>query len=279
MSTIIEPVVKGKIDQSFLLKVQEWAGEVIEKTAPSMAPDRISLFLWEKEKEFQEFDAREKAELGVVTNGESEFLATHEAWRGYPRIHLSLEKVLGIDEEVIRGVVQHEIGHALLHGKPEFYRFIFSEALQKTAGAAGLDLPQLQQLVYLLSVALKDEEVVRLLSERGLGRYQKRVLEYLLEDTGEEGQTWELIKDLPALRKIAWAVFLKILLPIETLARSDDPDSGLLMDQWEKAYSWLTIQERIDLRAYARSVIERPSKNFQDRLEKAALELINDPSL
>ncbi len=277
MPTVIEPILKGKVDESFLLKVQKWTGEVIGKTAAG-APDRISLYLWEKEKDFQEFDAREKAELGVVTGGESEFLATHEAWRGYPRIHLSLEKIRGIPEEVVRGVVEHEIGHALLHGKPEFYQFLFSERLQETAGSAGLDLPQLQQLVYLLSVALKDAEVVRLLSERGLGRYQNRLLEYLMEDTGEERQAWELIKDLAALRKIAWAVFLKTLLPIETLAGSDDPESRPMIDQWEKAYSWLTNRERTDLRAYARSVIELPL-NFQDRLEQAVLRLISNTSL
>ncbi len=244
-----------------------------------MAPDRISVYLWEKEKDFQEFDVREKAELGVVTGDESNFLATHEAWRGYPRIHLSLEKIRGIPEEVIQGVVQHEIGHALLHGKPEFYQFLFSEHLQETARSRGLDLPLLQQLVYLLSVALKDEEVIRLLNGWGFGLYQNRLLEYLMEDTGEEQQIWEEIKDLPALRKIAWAVFLKTLLPIETLAGSGDPESSLLIDRWEKVYSWLTSRERTDLRAYARWVIERPFKNFQDRLEQAVMEMIRHSSL
>jgi hypothetical protein len=276
---MIEPVLMGKVDESFLREVQKWTGEVIGKTEPGMAPDRISVYLWEKEKDFQEFDAQEKAELGVVTGDESNFLATHEAWRGYPRIHISLEKIRGVPEEVIRGVVQHEIGHALLHGKPEFYQFLFSELLQEAARSAGLDLPQLQQLVYLLSVALKDEEVVRLLSERGLGIYQNRLLEYLIEDTGEEQQTWELIKDLPALRKIAWAAFSKTLLPIETLAGSGDAKSSPLLDQWEKAYSWLTDRGRTDLRAYARFVIELPFINFQDRLEQAVLGLINNASL
>ena len=276
---MIEPVLMGKVDESFLLEVQKWAGEVIGKIEPWTVPDRISVYLWEKEKDFKKFDTREKAELGVVTGDESNFLATHEAWRGYPRIHISLEKIRGIPEEVIQGVVQHEIGHALLHGKSEFYQFLFSEQLQETAMSAGLDLPLLQQLVYLLSVALKDEEVARLLSEWGLGIYQNRLLEYLLEDTGEEQQAWELIKDLPALRKIAWAVFFKTLLPIETLAESGDPESSPLIDQWEKAYLWLTNRERTDLRAYARLVIELPSKNFQDRLEQAVLGLISNASL
>jgi hypothetical protein len=279
MITMIETVLMGRVNESFLLKIQKWAGEVMEKTGPVMAPDRISFYLWEKEKDFQEFDDREKAELGVVTGDESNFLATHEAWRGYPRIHLSLEKMRGIPEEIIPGVVQHETGHALLHGRPEFYQFIFSENLQKTARSRGLDLPLLQQLVYLLSVALKDEEVVGLLNEWGLGFYQNQLLEYLLEDSLEEQQIWEQIKDLPALRKIAWAVFLKTLLPIETLAKSNDPKAGLLLDRWERAYPWLTHRERNDLRAYARWVIGRPGKNFQDRLEQAVLEILSHPSL
>ena len=279
MTTMIETVLMGKVNESFLREVQKWAREVIGKTGPGMAPDRISVYLWEKEKDFQEFDLREKAELGVVTGDESNFLATHEAWRGYPRIHLSLEKIRGIPEKVIQGVVQHEIGHALLHGKPEFYRFLFSEHLQETARSRGLDLPLLQQLVYLLSVALKDEEVIRLLNGWGFGLYQSQLLEYLIEDTGEEQQIWEQIKDLPALRKIAWAVFLKTLLPIETLAGSGDPQSGSLIGQWEKAYPWLTNRERTDLRAYARLVINLPFKTFQDRLEQAVLEMIRHPSL
>jgi hypothetical protein len=279
MPAVIEPVLVGKVDKSFLLEVQKWAGEVMGKTEPGTAPDRISVYLWEKEKNFQEFNAREKAELGVVTGDESNFLATHEAWRGYPRVHLSLEKIRGIPEEVIQGVVQHEIGHALLHGKPEFYQFLFSEHLQETARSAGLDLPLLQQVVYLLSVTLKDEEVVRLLSEWGLGLYQNRLLEYLIEGSGEERQAWELIKDLPALRKIAWAVFLKILLPIETLAGSGDSESSPLIDKWEKAYPWLTNRERTELRAYARFVIELPFKNFQDRLEQAVLGLVCNTAL
>jgi hypothetical protein len=279
MINMVETILVGQVNDSFLLKVQKWAGEVMEKAGPGMAPDRISLYLWEKEKDFQEFDIREKTELGIVTGDESNFLATHEAWRGYPRIHLSLEKIRSIPEEIIPGVVQHEIGHALLHGKAEFYRFLFSEQLQKTARSRGLDLPLLQQLVYLLSVALKDEEVVKLLNGWGLGFYQNRLLEYLLEDSEEERQIWEQIKNLPALRKMAWAVFLKTLLPIETLAESGDPEAGLLLERWEKAYPWLTVRERNDLRAYARWVIEQPGKNFQDRLEQAVLEMISHSSL
>ncbi len=279
MKTDIDIFPQGIIDQSFLAKTRHWAGEVIEKTGPRTAPDPISIYLWEKERDFQEFDAREKTELGVVTGGESDFLATHEAWRGFPRIHISLEKIQGISEEVVRGVVQHEIAHALLHGKPEFYQFRFTERLLEAGRSAGLDFPMIQQWVYFLSIAIKDEEVVRLLGEAGLGLYQIRLLEYLMEDTEEERRAWDQIRDLPVLRGLGLAAFLKIRLPMETLAGFGLPESGPLRDKWEVAYSWLTDQWEKALTAYVRTVIEPPHKNFQYRLERAALGLINQPPL
>ena len=144
MKTTIDLFPQGIIDQPFLVNAREWAEEVIKKTEPRTAPDRISIHLWKKEQDFQGFDAREKAELGVVTGGESDFLATHEAWRGFPRIHISLEKIQGISEEVVRGVIQHEIAHALLHGKPEFYQFRYNYRLMEAGHSAGFDFPILK---------------------------------------------------------------------------------------------------------------------------------------
>lgn len=279
MKATIDIFPQGIIDQSFLVKAREWAGEVLEKTEPRTVLNQISIYLWEKGKDFQEFDAREKAELGVVTGGESDFLATHEAWRGLPRIHISLEKIQGISEEVVRGVVQHEIAHALLHGKPEFYQFRFTEQLLEAGRSAGLDFPMIQQWVYLLSIAIKDEEVARLLGEAGLGFYQIRLLEYLMEDTEEERRAWELIRDHPALRRLGLAAFLKIRLPLETLAVLGLPESGLLQEKWEAAYAWLTDPGEKALNTYVRIVKETPLKNFRHRLERAVLGLINHSAL
>ena len=105
---------------------------------------------------FQAFSRREKAALGVVTGEETEFLATHDAWRGYPRVHVCQERLTGIPSSVIRGVIHHEIAHALNHGTLEFYTFTFSKSLQDAALSKGMDIPLLQQCNYFLSVAIKD---------------------------------------------------------------------------------------------------------------------------
>jgi hypothetical protein len=270
----VDLLPQGSIDPFFSAQVRFWADEVIGECRLRSIPDRISIYLWEEDEDYQEFDTREKVELGITTGGESEFLATHEAWRGFPRIHVRLEKIRGLTEEIVQGLVQHETAHALLHGRPEFYQFRFSEALLNAGRSAGLDFQMLQQLVYLLSVAVKDEEVIGLLGEAELGLGQLRLLEYLLDDTEEERRTWGLIRDHPALRPLGLAGLLKIRLPLEALAEADLAEATLLRPTWETAYSWLTPRERTDLNGWVRTVLEIRKTDFQDRLNKVIWALL-----
>jgi hypothetical protein len=278
MKTVLEILPCGHVGKELTARIESWAREIPDAAAGDNSPARISIFLWERTQAFEAFDAREKTELGITTAGESEFLATHEAWRGYPRIHIPIEKIKDLSDDLIRGIIQHEIGHALLHGNPEFYLFRFSSALQEAGSRAGLDWPRLQQLVYWLAVALKDAEVVQLLSEQGLGIYQIRFLEYLLAETNEEKQIWEMIREDPALSRLGMAAFLKTRLPIEALAGSGLPEAGRLIGKWETAYSWLTDSEKKELRALARFVLEGSGTDFQYHLEQAVLQLINKAS-
>jgi hypothetical protein len=150
-------------------KVLSWANEVLEKIGPSAAPSIICINIWRRMDDLHFFYQKEKQELGILTGEETEFLASHEAWRGHPRIHICQEKVKNAPDVVIRSVLHHEISHALLHGAPEFYTFRYSTKLQEAGRICGLDLAHLQQCVYLLSIAIKDYDVVTWLTEIGLG--------------------------------------------------------------------------------------------------------------
>jgi hypothetical protein len=112
--------------------------------------------VWKTMDAFQSFSRSEKEALGVVTGNETEFLATHDAWRGYPRIHICQERLMGIPISVIQGGIHHEISHALNHGTLEFYTFTFSKGLQDAARSRGMDMSLLQQCVYFLSIVIKD---------------------------------------------------------------------------------------------------------------------------
>jgi hypothetical protein len=279
MDTQVQMVVHEKTDEDFLTRIRMWANKVLEMAEVLSPPPYLSISIWRTMEKCQDFYRREKKELGIITGEEMDFLATHDGWRGYPRIHICQERLKGIEETIIQGVIHHEIGHALHHGTPEFYTFRFSSRLQEAGRSHGLDLPLLQQCVYLLSVAIKDQEVILWLTQNGQGSSQLALLRYLLSDTEEENQVWEKIKESPALRMIAFAAFLKTLLPIEAMIFARFEGVQVLKDRWDEAYQWLSKRERKGLSLLARSFMNIEVKTFQERLEEAAFQLITEPCL
>jgi hypothetical protein len=233
------------IQKEFLAKVQLWAKEVLEKIGPSAAPPFIYINVWRRMDELQSFYQKEKQELGIVTGEDTDFLASHEAWRGHPRIHICQERVKKVPDVVIRSVLHHEISHALLHGAPEFYTFRYSTKLQEAGRICGLDLALLQQCVYLLSIAIKDYDVVTWLTDIGLGIGQLHLLEYMITDTQDERRIWEVVCANTVPRKLALAFFLKTLLPVEALVSLSVEGAETIKNKWHEAYDWLseTVQE------------------------------------
>ena len=274
---VIQPS-KGT-QKEFVAKVQSWANEVLEKKGPLAAPAVISINIWRRMDELQSFYQKEKQELGIVTGEDTDFLATHEAWRGDPRIHICQERVKDVPDVVIQSVLHHEVSHALHHGTPEFYTFRYSTKLRDAVRICGLDLALLQQCVYLLSIAIKDYDVVTWLTDIGLGFGQLHLLEYMISDTEDEHRIWEVVCANPAPRKLALAFFLKTLLPIEALVSLSVERAEIIKNQWKEAYGWLseTIQER--LVGFAHNTMAYKDKPFQQRLENVTIKLISEASL
>jgi hypothetical protein len=274
MATRLQIVSPEGIDEGFLTQIRMWANEVFERTGLLSPSPYLSITIWKTLEELQAFYQEEKEALDIVTGEEMDFLATHDAWRGYPRIHICQERLKGIPGAIVQGVIHHEISHALHHGTPEFYTFRFSSGLQEVGRSYGLDLSLIQQCVYFLSVAIKDREVVQWLAVRGLGFSQRALLEHIISDTEEERRIWEVVGGSPPLRKIALASFLKTLLPIEAMISAGIEDAQTLRNQWNEAYGWLSESEREGLSRFATCIMNHEGKRFQERLEQAALRLI-----
>ena len=263
----------------FVAKVQLWGNEVLEKIGPSATPPFIYINIWRRMDELQSFYEKEKQELGIVTGEDTDFLATHEAWRGDPRIHICQERVKNVPDVVLQSVLHHEISHALLHGAPEFYTFRYSTNLQEAGRICGLDLALLQQCVYLLSIAIKDYDVVTWLTDKGLGIGQLHLLEYMITDTEDERRIWEVVCANPVPRKLALAFFLKTLLPIEALVSLSVEGAETIKNKWNEAYDWLseTVQEGIV--GFAHNTMAFRDKPFQKRMEDVTINFISEASL
>ena len=279
MTTRIVTQPSEGIQKEFVAKVQSWANEVLEKKGTLTAPAFISINIWRGMNELQSFYQQEQQELGIATGEETDYLATHEAWRGYPRIHICQERVKDLPDVVLQSVLHHEISHAFHHGTPEFYTFRYSTKLQEAGQSCGMNLGLLQQCVYMLSVAIKDYDVVMWLTDIGLGLGQLHLLEYMISDTENERRIWRVVHSNTAPRKLALAFFLKTLLPIQALVSLRVENAETIKNRWENAYSWLseTIQE--GLVSFARNSMAYNHKPFQQRLENMTLKLISEDSL
>lgn len=260
-------------------QIRQWAEDIIESLAEKAPPDRLKILVYHRLDELQDFFRKEKEALGIVSEGETEFIAIHEAWRGYPRIHICSERIKNLPETVVRGAVQHELAHAILHGRTEFYTFRFSRQLVSAGEALGLDIQLMQQCVYLLSIALKDGEVISRLVDIGFQSGQIALLEHMLADTRSEREVWNAIRHLPPQRKIAVASFLKILLPVVILAAMKIDAGRRLQQEWENVYGWLSETERLDMIRFATESALNTTGSFHDWLEQTALKLINHPRL
>jgi hypothetical protein len=274
---VIQPY-KG-IQKEFVAKVQSWANEVLERKGTLSAPASISIYIWRGMDELRSFYQKEHQELGIAAGQETDFFATHEAWRGHPRIHICRERVKDVPDVVLQGVLHHEISHAVHHGSPEFYTFRYSTKLQDVGQSCGLDFGLLQQCVYMLSVALKDYDVVTWLTDIGLGFGQLHLLECMISDTEDERRIWEAVCTTPAPRKLAVAHFLKTLLPIEALVSLKVERAEIIKNQWKKAYRWLTEKEQEELVLFTHNTMAYMDYPFQQRLENVTFKLITKSSL
>ena len=83
-----------------------------------------------------------------------------------------------------------------------------------------------------------------------------------------------MVRDSGPLQKIALAAFLKVLLPVETLAATQAKEAQNLRREWDEAYVWLGEKEREGLLNLAHQLMSLEGGTFQERLERAAFLLI-----
>lgn len=265
--------IHGEVDADFARRVRKWALEVLEGI--DTRGRSIELRLWSERKDLENFLLSEQSSLGAKGGECEDFLAMHEAWRDFPRIHICEQRVKNLPESLIKGAVQHETAHAILHGERGFYTFAFSAALRERALEEGMGFEVLQQLVYLISIALKDVDVVLWLSQRGLAEGQITLLESLMEDTKEEAQLWGMIRKDPVLERLALGALLKVFLATWALSKRGVSGAVELLHHWESAYDWLDLESLQRLRNISDAILAVERSDFQVRLERAVRIFIN----
>jgi len=191
--------------------------EVMEECYSRLAPHEVALvdlYVFERASTMEAFLAKESEDVGVVSASFGElFFATHDAWRGTPRIILCLERLRKLSKLVFLGGVRHEVGHSVLHGDLRYYLIPLPPALLETVSRFKLSQEYATNLLYLVSIAVKDYEVSRLLYRNGYAKDQAVYAGHLLTVSEDDVREWEVARGNPVAEILCLVSTLKTVSP------------------------------------------------------------------
>jgi hypothetical protein len=156
----------GFIDEPFLAEIRSIAVDFYSKAGGE--PPLLEIYIYSSTERMRARILREAEELGVTVMGD--FTVLHEAWRGWPRIHVNYEACANMDTRVTRALLLHELAHSKLHGSPYYYLVSLDKSIAGRYGREALIIE------YMASIAVKDLEALELL--RNLG-YEEEIESYV----------------------------------------------------------------------------------------------------
>ena len=199
----------GDLKESFVVEVLGIMDDCYNRINAE-AVKIVDLYLFDKSSAMNAFLVEEKRKLGIATSAfEASFFAVHDAWRGTPRIMVAYDRMLTLPELVRVGSLQHEVAHTILHGSLEYYSFAVPTFLFKLENEGLVSRQIIWDLLYLVSIAVKDYEVTRLLYENGFLEDQVAYSKYLLEPSEEDHEAWKLSSKNKTARLLTLVSLLK----------------------------------------------------------------------
>jgi len=199
----------GKVKNSFVEKVLEIMGDCYNRiNAPAV--EIVDLYLFNEVSTMNAFLSEEKRNLGIGMSAfEASFFAIHDAWRGIPRIMVAYDNILTLPKLVRTGVLHHEVAHSVLHGSLEYYSFSIPALLLELEREGVVSRQIMGDLLYLVSIAVKDYEVTRLLYENSYVEDQVAYNKYFLEPSEEDKKAWKLARKNKTARLLVLVSLLK----------------------------------------------------------------------
>ena len=172
--------------------------------------DLVEIMLFESDSLWRGYASSERRKAGVSSaEFDDAFIAAHEAWTGIPRISISLERKQDLAQLVWEGALRHEAGHSILHGSLEYYLFPMPIALQRAGENFPNLVPHLRDVLYLLSLAVKDMEVARLLTSNGYMEDQVAYARFTMKASQQDIDAWALASFAPEARTLCLVGRLK----------------------------------------------------------------------
>jgi hypothetical protein len=247
----------------------------------SRVPYRVDVHVVDRESNMRALLKEDKLRLGIATGGDEEFICSHDAWRGYPRVICCLEKLAKLSKMARLGAIRHEAAHSAIHGSLEYYIFRIPEDCRHTAAIKGLDSPVLDQALYFVSVAVKDFEATRFLVQHDfIGCQFAFALEWL-QPSEQDKSAWKLAQTNRQTKFIYLTALLKSALfahPLLALPRSKKislEHQVLLARRMEEMLEYLGSAEQNRLLQVANMIVEYATEDTHRNVDSALRQAMN----
>jgi hypothetical protein len=223
MATVeINTITSGNVPWSFKRDVENIFRDCYRRFG-SRIPYKVEIHVVDREANMRALLKEDKLRLGMTAEGDEEFVCAHDAWRGYPRVICSLDRLTKLNKLGRLGAIRHEAAHSALHGSLEYYIFRIPDECRHTAAIKGLEPPVLDQALYYVSVAVKDFEATRLLVQHDFIDCQFTFALEWLKPSEQDKSAWKLAQTNRQAKFVYLTTLLRPMLfahPLLALPRS-----------------------------------------------------------
>jgi hypothetical protein len=253
MATVeINVITSGNIPWSFKRDIQNIFRDCYRRFG-SRIPFKVEIHVVDREANMRALLKEDKLRLGITTGGDEEFICSHDAWRGFPRVICSLDRLTKLNKLGRLGAIRHEAAHSALHGSLEYYIFRIPDECRHTAAIKGLEPPVLDQALYYVSVAVKDFEATRLLVQNDFIDCQFNFALEWLKPSEQDKSAWKLAQTNRQAKFIYLTTLLKPMLfahPLLALPRSKN----------------ISLENQVQLARRVEEILEHLGSTEQNRL-------------
>ena len=232
--------------------------------------DLVEVALFENDRLWRGRMAAERKRARVVSaEFDDAFIAAHDAWTGIPRISISLERQKALAHLVWEGALRHEVGHSILHGSLEYYVFPMPRPLLKVADEFPTLTRHLTDILYLLTLAVKDMEVTKLLVSNGYVEDQTAYARFVMKPTEQDQNAWGLSSIAAEARVLCLVGRLKDIGAAAVLAsRPEDARVGL--EEIEESIGYFPQEPRTVLLDTMTRILNDLGKDTFGNIQSAA---------
>jgi hypothetical protein len=271
MALRLDIIPEGNVQEQLSSKIRHILEDCYERLGTPIS-QKVQLCLFDSGERMQRFFEQQKSELGISTVGDEEFILSHDAWQGFPRLVICVERLTKLSRLAALGAIRHEVAHTILHGSIEYYILRIDSDTLALAKSRGISSDVLRQIAYLVSIAVKDFEATRLLVNHDYIQCQIAFALEQLTATEEDRLTWLLARSNEQAKILCLTAFLKPLLFIQPLWR--DLENQGLLQPLVTSFLQCTGEEGEGLQQMVELIASKLGNNTQENVHLALAEVL-----